>query len=326
MAALRIPSSGHIFDDSIYHSVRRDLTKLLDVLAPIAEDNCIAPSTFEDWRCLCDLFQTCMPHITPIHERIIAWNPEHLETQKVKSLWIQMFTVLQNPELDQREHAIANLLIFLEYTIGHSEAEKCLLSLEEGDSKQTDSEPSAMSASSGGSSLSPDPEDEILEPAASAVIFNDDAYASIRVRFHQLMGQLRDALKTPLILENWGQLCLLYQKNLSNLELFHEQITAWNPEHEETQKVKNLWTQMLTALQNPEVDLREHVIATFFILAEYVMEHDAAEKKPRLLFPEDFQEDRGSLSPTSPTPAGLNPPPSSPVGFADTEPHNDKTD
>lgn len=277
MAAVRISSPEHLFDDATYHSIRSDLIPELYLLGPTIEGASFA-SILENWAYLCSLFQRHSVQL--IHEKIVAWTPEHPETQKVKALWMQVSAAFQHPEKNLREHMITNLFIFLGYVSSHMQAERQLLFSEESDSKQNDSEPSASSVAD-------------QHPSASAVIFEDASYASIRQNFFEL--PLKAALKTPIALESWPALRSLFQG--LDIEPLHKQFAAWNPEHTETQRVKALWMYIFTALDHPEEDRREHVIAIFVLLIALMAEHSALEETSRAL---------------SPVPDGAAAPPSSP--------------
>lgn len=291
MAAVRAFNSSHLFGDATYHSIRFDLIPELFQLSQNTEQDSFA-SILENWACLCNLFQ--QRPTQRLHEGIVAWNPEHAETQRVKAIWMQASEALQHSEVDKREHVITNLFIFLAYVSHHIKAERQLLSPEESDSKQNDSEPSASSV-------------EDQPPSASAVIFDDRPYASIRRHFFEL--PLKVELQTPVALESWPALYSLFKK--LHLAPLSKLIDAWNPEHEETQKVKVLWLEVRTALQDPEVDQREHLVTTFLILISLMAEHDLLEEASR------------ASSPVSIGPAA---PPSSPEGSDNKTPVvNDET-
>lgn len=92
-----------IFGDREYQEIRNQMASI-----PISGN---ALPILESWELLCATFAKHAENLESLNQRIIAWNPNNAETQKVKEIWLRIYSSLQDAKTDRRESVLAGLFI-----------------------------------------------------------------------------------------------------------------------------------------------------------------------------------------------------------------------
>lgn len=118
-----------------------------------------------------------------------------------------------------------------------------------------------------------------LESAKPLPIFGDREYQEIRnqVKALRMFEGDPDFDKVFNVLQSWELICEAFRKHAQILEPLNSKIVAWNPNNDQTQKVKETWVKIYGPCKNTETDYRESVLANLFILNALFRTHDQQE-------------------------------------------------